>query len=250
MCKNMEIAGEWRERIGLSLGPEPVLFRCISLWIFSWHKTWPIVLVLVLGCLVILSTGHSLIAGLVLKDKLVEWKLDEQKRKGKGTEKGKKERGSEQNQAYVQFNRIIYNDKRGYPWCAQLHTRTTAHTHTLWWWGCSVETPCLRFKTAAADSSATMLDDSHDCEMDVPRPCSAQLPGNTRADTDKWQLRHNPATPTAAAAATVTTTAVTATRTTVTRPSSRVRHKSRHNGLETGADRRHSGWACALLCDL
>lgn len=137
---------------------------------------------------------------------------------------------------------------------AQPHTHTHTHTDS----GdegvgavCSVETPCLRLKTAAADSSATMLDDSHDCEMDVPRPCSSQLPGNTRADTDKWQLRHNPATPTAAAAAvTVTTTAATATatatRTTVTRPSSRVRHKSRHNGLETGADRRSTVGGRAL----
>lgn len=64
------------------------------------------------------------------------------------------------------------------------HNRTLTHTQGV---GavCSVETPCLRLKTAAADSSATMLDDSHDCEMDVPRPCSSQLPGNTRADTDK-----------------------------------------------------------------
>lgn len=71
---------------------------------------------------------------------------------------------------------------------AQPHTHTHTHTDS----GdegvgavCSVETPCLRLKTAAADSSATMLDDSHDCEMDVPRPCSSQLPGNTLADTDK-----------------------------------------------------------------
>lgn len=68
------------------------------------------------------------------------------------------------------------------------HNRTLTHTHWgcgVWVCGCSVETPCLRLKKAATDSSATMLDDSHDCEMDGPRPCSSQLPGNTRADTDK-----------------------------------------------------------------
>lgn len=70
------------------------------------------------------------------------------------------------------------------------HNRTRTHTHIDSGdegvgAACSVETPCLRLKTAAADSSATMLDDSHDCEMDVPRPCSSQPPGNTRADTDK-----------------------------------------------------------------
>lgn len=70
------------------------------------------------------------------------------------------------------------------------HAQPHTHTHTQWGcgvWvcGCSVETPCLRLKKAATDSSATMLDDSHDCEMDGLRPCSSQLPGNTRADTDK-----------------------------------------------------------------